>query len=227
MKRRDFLRTASVATGGTAAAVGASGAAAAQEGTETSTGTTTATGTATGGGGGGGETHTVDMTDQLVFDPEDITIAPGDTVVWENVGSVGHSVTAYEEQIPDGATYFASGGFDSEQAARDGYPAEGNIPGGEAYEHTFQTTGTYEYFCIPHETVGMVGTVTVQEGGAGGGEGGGAVVEEVDPEEMGVPIQAHWVGSATILAIIVSLVFTFFQLKYGETPHSGYPEREN
>ncbi|MDX1747359.1 MAG: plastocyanin/azurin family copper-binding protein, partial [Halobacteriales archaeon] len=225
MKRRDFLRTASVATGGTATAVGASSTAAAQEGTETSSGTTTPAGTATAGeGGGGGETHTVDMTDQLVFEPEDITIEPGDTVVWENVGAVGHSVTAYEEEIPDGATYWASGGFDSEQAARDSYPSEGNIPGGESYEHTFETTGEHAYFCIPHETVEMVGTVTVQEAGAGGGGGGEAVAEEVDPEEMGVPIQAHWVGSATILAIVISLIFTFFQLKYGETPHSGYPE---
>jgi hypothetical protein len=38
---------------------------------------------------------------------------------------------------------------------------------------------------------------------------------------MGVPIQAHFVGIATILAIIVSLVFTFFMLKYGESPHAS------
>jgi plastocyanin len=122
-----------------------------------------------GDGDGGGETYTVDMTDDLIFDPEEITVAPGDTVVWENVGSVGHSVTAYEDEIPDGAEYFASGGFDSEQAARDAYPAEGDIPGGESYEHTFETTGEFAYFCIPHEQVGMIGTVVVQEGGSGDG----------------------------------------------------------
>jgi plastocyanin len=47
-----------------------------------------------------GQRHTVDMTDQLVFDLDAITIAPGDTIVWENVGSIGHSVTAYEDDIP-------------------------------------------------------------------------------------------------------------------------------
>lgn len=199
VSRRGFLR----ATTGGAAVGGAAGTAAAQE---------------------GGTTHTVDMTDQLVFDPEELTIAPGDTVVWENVGNVGHSVTAYEEDIPEEAEYFASGGFDGEQAARNGYPSQGDIPGGESYEYTFEVTGTYEYFCIPHESVGMVGTITVQEGGAAEG---GAVATEVDPEHMGVPFQAHYVGTATILGIIVSLLFTFFFLKYGETPHSGYPERED
>ena len=195
VSRRAFLHTAT----GAAVAVGASGAASAQE--------ETATENDGEGGGGGGQTHTVDMTDQLVFDPEDITIAPGDTVVWENVGSVGHSVTAYEEQIPDGATYFASGGFDSEQAARDGYPAEGNIPGGEAYEHTFQTTGTYEYFCIPHETVGMVGTVTVQEGGAGGGEGGGG--------RPAIPDGAKTLGVAAFTSMMGILGLAYVFLRYG------------
>ena len=105
---------------------------------------------------------TVDMTDSLLFRPETITVSVGDTVVWENVGTIGHSVTAYGEEIPDDASYFASGGFDSEEAARNAYP-DGDIPGGEAYEHTFEVPGTYEYFCIPHEMSGMIGTVVVEE----------------------------------------------------------------
>jgi plastocyanin len=113
------------------------------------------------GGDGNGDGTTVDMTDDLVFDPEDITVSAGTTVTWENVGTVAHTVTAYEDEIPSDATYFASGGFDSEEAARSGYPGEGAIEGGETYEHTFETTGTYEYFCIPHEST-MVGTVVVE-----------------------------------------------------------------
>lgn len=196
VSRRGFLRAAA----GSAAAVGASGAVAAQEDGE-------------GGEGGGGATHTVDMTDQLVFDPDELTIAPGDTVVWENVGSVGHSVTAYEEEIPEGATYLASGGFESEQAARDGYPGTGNIPGGERYEHTFETTGTFEYFCIPHEAVGMVGTITVQEGGAS--EGGGAAAPAI-------PDAAKTMGVVVSAAMLATLGLAYAFLKYGGEP--GAPE---
>jgi plastocyanin len=125
----------------------------------------------TGGGGentpeptdpsGDGGPVTVDMTDDLVFDPQVVEVAAGTTVTWETVGAVGHSVTAYEGEIPDGAAYFASGGFDSESAARAGYPQEGDVASGETYEHTFETAGEYEYFCIPHEGAGMVGTVRV------------------------------------------------------------------
>ena len=121
-----------------------------------------------GGGDGGGSGTTVEMTNDLAYVPASVTVSVGDAVTWENVGSVGHTVTAYQENVPADAEYFASGGFDSEQAARDGYapgdPGAGDIPGGESYEHTFQTAGTYEYFCIPHENAGMIGTVEVQDG---------------------------------------------------------------
>lgn len=101
------------------------------------------------------------MTDDLRFVPETIQIPPGGTVVWDNVGRVGHTVTAYQDELPDGAAYFASGGFESEEAARDGFP-DGNIALGERYEHTFPVRGTYGYFCIPHEGSGMIGTVRVR-----------------------------------------------------------------
>jgi plastocyanin len=165
------------------------------------------------------------MTDGLVYDPDSLTVAPGDTVVWENVGEQGHSVTAYEDSIPDAAEYWASGGFDSEQAARDAYSPSGgiedagNVPSGESWSHTFETEGVHEYFCIPHEAGQMVGQIEVSSESSSGGGGG-----EVDPEEMGVPFQPHWVGVATLLGIGLTLVLTFFFLKYGETPHSGYPE---
>ncbi|AEM56851.1 copper-binding protein [Haloarcula hispanica N601] len=109
------------------------------------------------------ETSTVEMTDELAYEPKKIQVEAGTTVTFENVGSIGHTVTAYEEEIPDGADYFASGGFDSLQAAKDGYSngQEGNIPKGESYEVTLETTGTYEYYCIPHEMNGMVGTIKV------------------------------------------------------------------
>jgi plastocyanin len=127
--------------------------------------TTAADETTEGGDESSGEswekTDTVDMNDELAFAPKRIEVEAGTTVTWENVGSIGHTVTAYEDEIPGDATYFASGGFDSQSAATDGYPDKGNIKEGESYEHTFETKGTYKYYCIPHEMNGMVGYVKV------------------------------------------------------------------
>jgi plastocyanin len=30
------------------------------------------------------------------------------------------------------------------------------------YVHTFETAGTHEYLCVPHEAAGMVGKVIVE-----------------------------------------------------------------
>ncbi len=159
------------------------------------------------------QTQTVDMTDGLNFEPDSITVAPGDTVVWENTGSIGHSVTAYEGDIPGEAEYWASGGFDSEDAARGAYtagdPDSGDVAGGESYEHTFEVEGTYEYFCIPHESAGMLGTVEVQEGANEGGGGGGEPV---------VPEQVRTLAVATSAVLVSTLALAYAFLKYGGSP---------
>jgi plastocyanin len=124
----------------------------------------TATPTATEASSDGEEwtaTNTIDMNDELAFAPTHVEVEAGTTVTWTTTGAVGHTVTAYEDGIPEGAAYFASGGFDSEQAAKDGYPEKGNVTEGKSYEHTFETKGTYEYYCVPHEMNGMIGYVKV------------------------------------------------------------------
>lgn len=104
--------------------------------------------------------HTIGMSDDLGFDPKTTTIEPGTTVTWTNTSDVDHTVTAYGDRIPPTASYFASGGFDSERAAKNRV-VEGLIPPSEAYEHRFEEPGTYDYYCLPHENAGMVGTVEV------------------------------------------------------------------
>lgn len=101
----------------------------------------------------------------IAFAPRTIEVRAGTTVVWKNTNSRTHTVTAYEAQIPDGATYFASGGYDGQQAAVDAYYNQlaGGIVSQATYRHTFSVPGEYRYFCIPHEQAGMVGTVTVTE----------------------------------------------------------------
>jgi halocyanin-like protein len=96
-------------------------------------------------------------------------------------------------------------------------------PVGEAgvnYEHTVEEAGIVKYYCDPHLGVGMKGAVVVGDDYPTVDTGGGGERTPVDPEHMGVPIQAHFVGLATIVAILVSLMFTFFQLKYGESPNT-------
>ena len=112
------------------------------------------------GAGGSGSPARVSMTDGFSYAPERIRVDRGTTVRWVNDGEVGHTVTAYGAGIPDRGGYFASGGFESERAARND-PRGGLLGSGERYEHTFDVGGTYEYFCVPHESSGMTGTVVV------------------------------------------------------------------
>ena len=189
MKRRDFLRLGGAAAGGAAAATSP---VAAQDGGNESGGGN-ATGNQSGGGGGGQTTEVaVGPGGQLVFEPAEVQISPGDTIrwVWE---SGGHNVA------PE------SGDWGHQPIESQGF----------TYEHTFESAGENPYVCTPHASAGMKGVITVGSGSSGsGGE------EEVNPEEMGVPFQAHYVGIATILMMIVSLGYSFFLLKYGESPNA-------
>ncbi|EMA29518.1 plastocyanin/azurin family copper-binding protein [Haloarcula japonica] len=166
--RRTFVRGLAVAAGATLAGCSSSGGSSDGGDGDSGGGSDGSDGgdTESSDGGSGSEwtqTSTVEMTDELAYEPKKIQVEAGTTVTFENVGSIGHTVTAYEDKIPDGADYFASGGFDSQQAAKDGYSngQEGNVPKGESYEVTLETTGTYEYYCIPHEMNGMVGQIKV------------------------------------------------------------------
>lgn len=48
------------------------------------------------------------------------------------------------------------------------------------FEYTFETAGTYDYFCIPHKQLGMVGRVVVgsPEGPAAGSTSPDGIVPE-------------------------------------------------
>jgi plastocyanin len=79
----------------------------------------------------------------LVFDPESVTINPGDQVKW-TWDSGGHSTTSGSPGMPNGI-------WDS-----------GIHNGGATFTRTFNSAGTFPYYCIPHGgCCGMVGTVTV------------------------------------------------------------------
>jgi plastocyanin len=87
------------------------------------------------------------------FEPHVVRVNAGGTVTWHNE-SGSHSTTAYHpdndqpQLVPDGAAAWDSGIL-SEQGA--------------TFEHTFETEGVYHYYCTPHESLGMIGSVIVGE----------------------------------------------------------------
>jgi plastocyanin len=100
--------------------------------------------------------------DSWGFDPSDLQVQVGDTVVWTNQGSTDHTVTA------------EGGAFDS-----------GMIGPGDTFEYTFDEVGTFSYHCDPHPW--MKGTVKVSEappppgqGPSGAGSSGGSGSHSMD-----------------------------------------------
>lgn len=94
-----------------------------------------------------------------VFEPAELTVEVGDTVTW-GFASAGHNVCCQpddsdEANLPADAQAFASYGPDES-------PEGSLIPRGETYEHTFDISGRYDYVCIPHESLGMTGTLHVE-----------------------------------------------------------------
>ena len=109
--------------------------------------------------------YDIGMSSSAFLPQDDFEPRVGEPVVWRNTGARTHTVTAYGSGIPDEATFFASGGFESTEAARDAWLQQGGggIASGETFEMTFEVPGTYNYFCIPHEKAGMVDQFTVVE----------------------------------------------------------------
>jgi plastocyanin len=90
---------------------------------------------------------TVDVTvgpnGNLVFSPSSVTIHPGDQVRW-TFSSSGHSTTSGSPGLPNGI-------WDS-----------GIRNQGASFTRTFNSAGTFPYYCTPHGgCCSMVGTVTV------------------------------------------------------------------
>lgn len=104
---------------------------------------------------------TVAMVDGLRYEPDTITIEPGEAVTFANDSSDIHTVTAEQASLPQGVEYFSSGGFESESAAREDVE-QGFIGPGEDYEVKLEEPGTYRYICLPHESSGMRGTIVVE-----------------------------------------------------------------
>ncbi|MFM7424580.1 MAG: plastocyanin [Elainella sp.] len=92
------------------------------------------------------ETYTVKMgadNGMLAFEPSTVTIKAGDTVKWVN------------NKLPPHNIMFEGGAANKSHDQLMFSPSE-------AYEVTFDTAGTYDYYCSPHRGAGMAGKVVVQ-----------------------------------------------------------------
>ncbi len=98
---------------------------------------------------------TVVMTDNLAFEPASVVLEVGGTVTWVNESTMDHTSTANIKkaadetnvELPQGAKPWDSG----------------FVKPDESFSLTFDKPGTYRYFCIPHEKVGMTGIIEVVE----------------------------------------------------------------
>jgi plastocyanin len=184
MTRDTLDRRTLIRLGGVAAISSLAGCGGQSNGTLTDpTETTAPTATPTGSGGDGGSEQppgadqlggpddlqssaTVEATmldsdqgaGQNVFTPAVVWVEQGATVTWE-VTAGSHSATAYHpdydrpRRVPEGAAAFDSG----------------IVGSGATFEHTFETPGVHNYWCRPHEGLGMTGIVVVgsPQGGPG------------------------------------------------------------
>lgn len=117
--------------------------ASASSGSGTSGGCTTATATTS---------VTVNAGNDLKFSPASACLKVGGTVTWKNTGDITHTTTdnsslaaaAADSALPSGATAWNH-----------------DLPGGSSFSLKLTVAGAYKYFCIPHETLGMMGSITV------------------------------------------------------------------
>ncbi|WP_205596738.1 plastocyanin/azurin family copper-binding protein [Halostella salina] len=136
------------------------------------------------------EAVTVELVD-FAFEPgtdDPLVVAPGTTVrfVWI---TDNHNVVV--DSQPEGAGW------------------EGHEPienAGFEFEHTFETAGEYAFYCSPHQSLGMEGTIEVREGGAPAGEG---------PVGDLLPDPALTVAILSFGALLFVTFFVYFFSKYG------------
>jgi plastocyanin len=141
----------------------------------------TATGTSS-----GGSTHEVRMVStsdgDYYFDPIGLHVQPGDTIRW-TIEAGSHNVVSYDDRIPEGAETF-----------------ETEIISEGSHEMSFDVEGTYDYYCAPHQTLGMVGRFVVGEAGGpaeGSMPGDGDVPESSAIVEQGSIAYDEFTGGSS------------------------------
>ena len=112
---------------------------------------------------GTGVVHEIQMVQEgantYKFVPAVDTIHVGDTVTFKGVSGLQHDVSFYADSIPPGADAVLNAAIQngpqplSTEMINDGQSASISFAGAPA--------GVYKFYCIPHQAMGMKGTIVV------------------------------------------------------------------
>lgn len=110
-----------------------------------------------------GTTHEVQMIQEGMeykYVPAALTIKAGDTVIFKSVSGGLHNVQFYADSIPAGS----ADALDAAITNKQGPLASALVGEGDSISITFAgvPTGEYKFFCLPHQTMGMHGVITVE-----------------------------------------------------------------
>ncbi|WP_262177364.1 plastocyanin/azurin family copper-binding protein [Haloarcula laminariae] len=160
MERRQLLKTSGAAlTAGLVGMAGCSGGSddTAGEDTPQSTDSQSDSSSSPSGSVDGTTVQMITEGGEYYFDPIGLAVEPGTTVTFVNE-SGSHSSLAYKDGVGQASTTRIPDGADSWESSI-------LTESGGTFEHTFETSGTYDYFCGPHKSLGMVGRIVVGEPG--------------------------------------------------------------
>jgi plastocyanin len=96
-------------------------------------------------------THIVEMTDDYEFVPSSLTIKQGDSVKWVMKSPKPHEVASGTVIMTE----------DGREGVPDGLWQTGKMVSG-SFTYTFNSTGTFPYYCDSHVDQGMIGKITVE-----------------------------------------------------------------
>ena len=139
--------------------------------------------------------NVVQGTAQYKWEPQTVTIKPGQSVTFKVASGPPHPVVSGDGSNPAGDNKFDASGCSSDKMGKVGASCTVKFP----------KAGTFPFFCQVHVSLGMKGTIQVGSGGqqqttttAAGGAGGGTQ-QVIPPPEAGAPTKpgkpaVFWAG---------------------------------
>jgi plastocyanin len=111
-----------------------------------------------------GATHNVNMVldgSTYKYVPAELTIKPGDKVVFHNVSGFPHNVAFWADSIPAGAAATLDAAMTGDKLGP--MSSQLMLDPNATYEIVFASVpnGEYKFYCTPHLAMGMTGKITI------------------------------------------------------------------